>query len=112
MPRLGAGESQTFNQPQVARVAVLTESQSPVSLTLHSYWLVGLGHRVRVVSTRRHSSVDGGKNIVVRLHPDIANFLYDEKNNSLENLEREINHRIIIKASQELHHEKYEITEA
>jgi len=61
---------------------------------------------------RQHPSIDGGKNILVRLHPDIANFLYDEKNNSLENLEREINHRIIIKASQELHHEKYEISEA
>ena len=61
---------------------------------------------------RQYPNFDGGKNIVVRLHPDIANFLYDEKNNSLENLEREINHRIIIKASQELHHEKYEISEA
>jgi len=61
---------------------------------------------------RQYPSFDGGKNIVVRLHPDIANFLYDEKNNSLENLEREINRRVIIKASQELHHEKYEISEA
>ena len=61
---------------------------------------------------RQQATVENGKNIVVRLHPDIANFLYDEKNNSLENLEREINHRIIIKASQELHHEKYEIAEA
>lgn len=61
---------------------------------------------------RHHGQVDDGKNIVVRLHPDVANFLYDEKNNSLENLEREINHRIIIKASQELHQEKYEITES
>lgn len=61
---------------------------------------------------RLHGQVDDGKNIVVRLHPDVANFLYDEKNNSLENLEREINHRIIIKASQELHQEKYEITES
>jgi ribonuclease G len=61
---------------------------------------------------RQLPNIDGGKNIVVRLHPDIANFLYDEKNNSLENLEREINHRIIIKASQELHHEKYEIFES
>ena len=60
---------------------------------------------------RQQTNLDNGKNIVVRLHPDIANFLYDEKNNSLENLEREINHRIIIKASQELHHEKYEIAE-
>ena len=48
----------------------------------------------------------------MRLHPDVANFLYDEKNNSLENLEREINRRIIIKVSQELHHEQYEITES
>src|SRR5262245_1304570 len=61
---------------------------------------------------RQHAQVENGKNIVVRLHPDIANFLYDEKNNSLENLEREINHRIIIKASQDLHHEKYDISAA
>jgi ribonuclease G len=60
---------------------------------------------------RQHGHLEDGKNIVVRLHPDVANFLYDEKNNSLESLEREINHRIIIKASQELHHEKYEISE-
>lgn len=61
---------------------------------------------------RHHAGMDNGRNIVVRLHPDVANFLYDEKNNSLENLERELNHRIIIKASQELHHEKYEISES
>jgi len=47
----------------------------------------------------QQGQIESGKNIVVRLHPDIANFLYDEKNNSLENLEREINHRVIIKAS-------------
>jgi ribonuclease G len=61
---------------------------------------------------RQQMQMESGKNIVVRLHPDIANFLYDEKNHSLENLEREINHRVIIKASLELHHEKYEIAEA
>ena len=49
---------------------------------------------------------------MVRMHPDIANFLYDEKNNSLENLERDINRRIIIKASQDFHQEQYEITES
>jgi ribonuclease G len=61
---------------------------------------------------RQQGQMENGKNIVVRLHPDIANFLYDEKSHSLENLEREINHRIIIKASQDLHHEKYEIAES
>jgi ribonuclease G len=61
---------------------------------------------------RQQMNLENGKNIVVRLHPDIANFLYDEKNNSLENLEREINRRIIIKVSQELRHEQYEISES
>jgi len=42
----------------------------------------------------------------------VANFLYDERNNSLENLEREINRKIIIKVSQELRHEQYEIAES
>jgi ribonuclease G len=67
-----------------------------------------------VLRTIRRQQTDGGAdhNIVVRMHPDIANFLYDEQNNSLENLERDINRRIIIKASQEFHQEKYEITES
>jgi ribonuclease G len=61
---------------------------------------------------KQQTSLENGKNIVVRLHPDVANFLYDEKNNSLENLEREINRRIIIKVSQELRHDQYEIAES
>ena len=59
---------------------------------------------------KQQVDLENGKNIIVRLHPDVANFLYDEKNNSLDNLEREINHKIIIKASAELRHEKYEIS--
>jgi ribonuclease G len=59
---------------------------------------------------KEQTNLENGKNIIVRLHPDIANFLYDEKNNSLDNLEREISHRIIIKASAELRHEQYEIS--
>jgi ribonuclease G len=61
---------------------------------------------------KQQANLENGKNIVVRLHPDVANFLYDEKNNSLENLEREINRRIIIKVSQELRHDQYEIAES
>jgi len=59
---------------------------------------------------KQQANLQDGKNIIVRLHPDIANFLYDEKNHSLDNLEREINRKIIIKVSQELRHEQYEIT--
>jgi ribonuclease G len=64
---------------------------------------------LRAIKKQQASLTDGG-NIIVRLHPDIANFLYDEKNNSLDNLEREINHKIIIKVSQDLRHEQYEIS--
>ncbi|MBI4528615.1 MAG: Rne/Rng family ribonuclease [Deltaproteobacteria bacterium] len=55
-------------------------------------------------------TLENGKRIVVRVHPDIANFLYDEENRSLSNLEREINEQIIVKVSDALHHEKYEIS--
>jgi len=58
---------------------------------------------------RQQAGLDNGKNIVVRLHPNVANFLYDERNNSLENLESEINRKIIIKVGQELRYEQYEI---
>jgi len=61
---------------------------------------------------KQQATLENGKNIVVRLHPDIANFLYDEKAKSLENLEREINHKIIIKASEVMRHEQFEITVA
>ena len=54
--------------------------------------------------------VENGKRIMLRIHPDIANFLYDEENHSLDMLEREINQKIIIKVSEVLHHEKYEIS--
>lgn len=54
--------------------------------------------------------LEDGKRIMVRLHPEIANFLYDEEAHSLDNLEREINQKIVIKVSQDLHHEKYEIS--
>ncbi|MGH7823780.1 MAG: Rne/Rng family ribonuclease [Candidatus Binatia bacterium] len=59
---------------------------------------------------KQQANLDNGKNIIVRLHPDVANFLYDEKNNSLDNLEREINHKIIIKVSEGLRHEQFEIS--
>ena len=71
---------------------------------------VTVAYEVLRAIKRQQAAMEDGKNIVVRLHPDVANFLYDEKNNSLENLEREINRRVVIKASQELPHQQYEIT--
>jgi ribonuclease G len=59
---------------------------------------------------KEKTHLQDGKRIVVRLHPDIANFLYDEENHSLDFLEREINHKIIIKAAEKLRHDEYEIS--
>jgi ribonuclease G len=59
---------------------------------------------------KEKTHLEDGKRIVVRLHPDIANFLYDDENRSLDHLEREINHRVIIKAAENLRHDQYEIS--
>jgi ribonuclease G len=59
---------------------------------------------------KQTAQVEDGKRILLRIHPDIANFLYDEENHSLDMLEREINQKVIIKVSEALHHEKYEIS--
>jgi len=54
-------------------------------------------------------NLENGSRITVRAHPEIANFLYDEAAETLEAVEREVNRKIIIKASQEFHQERYEI---
>ena len=56
------------------------------------------------------TQIEDRKRITIRVHPEIANFLYDEASASLESLEREINHKVIIKASQEFHQDRYEIS--
>ncbi len=59
---------------------------------------------------KHQAQLKDGKRVMVRVNPEIANFLYDEANESLDYLEREINHKIIIKASRDLHHGQYEIS--
>ncbi len=71
---------------------------------------VTIGYEILRAIKKEKFGLEDGKRITVRLNPDIANFLYDEENHSLDSLEREINHKIIIKVSEALHHEKYEIS--
>ena len=59
---------------------------------------------------KHRSQLDNGKRLMVRVNPEIANFLYDEANESLDYLEREISHKIIIKASRDLSPVQYEIS--
>jgi ribonuclease G len=70
---------------------------------------VTVAYEVLRAIKRQQAGIEDGRNIVVRMHPDVANFLYDEKNNSLENLEREIKRHVVIKASHELSQQQYEI---
>jgi ribonuclease G len=71
-----------------------------------------IAYEILRVIKKEKAHLEDGKRITVRVHPDIANFLYDEENHSLDYLEREINQKIVIKASEELRHEQYEVSVA
>ena len=71
---------------------------------------VTIAYEILRAIKREKTRLEDGKRIVVRLHPDIANFLYDDENRSLDFLEREINHRIVIKAAEGMRHDQYEIS--
>jgi ribonuclease G len=55
------------------------------------------------------TSVEGG-NIWVRVNPDIENILKEEEQQSIIDLEKTINRRIIIQSEESLHLEQYEIS--
>jgi ribonuclease G len=71
---------------------------------------VTIAYEILRAIKKEKTHLEDGQRIMVRLHPNIANFLYDDETHSLDSLEREINHKIIIKASESLHHEQYEIS--
>ena len=58
---------------------------------------------------RESLQLDNGGRITLRVHPGIANFLYDEAREGLEALEHEIDRKVIIKADSGRHTEAYEI---
>lgn len=58
---------------------------------------------------RREAMNNLGNNIIVLVHPDVATFLYDEERNGIEELEKQIKKKIIIKIKDEFHHEQFEI---
>ena len=58
---------------------------------------------------RESLQLENGGRITLRVHPGIANFLYDEAKESLEALEREIDRQVVIKADSERPAEAYEV---
>ena len=49
------------------------------------------------------------KKVVIGVHPEVANLLFDEERAGLEELEREFHKKLIIKADSSLHIEQYDI---
>ncbi|MFQ5780501.1 MAG: ribonuclease E/G [Nitrospiria bacterium] len=58
---------------------------------------------------RRIGSSPRDKKIIIGVHPSVANLLYDEERLGVEELEREYQKKIIIKADSNLHIEQYDI---
>jgi len=58
---------------------------------------------------RKIGSSPKSKKIIIGVHPDVANLLYDEERPSIEELEREFHKKVIIKADANLHIEQYDL---
>jgi ribonuclease G len=58
---------------------------------------------------RRIGSAPDEQKIVLGVHPEVAELLFDEERAGIEDLERESNTKIIVKADQTLHLEQYDI---
>ncbi|HEY4485815.1 MAG TPA: Rne/Rng family ribonuclease [Nitrospiria bacterium] len=49
------------------------------------------------------------KKIIIGVHPDVANLMYDEERQGIEELERDYHKKVIIKADSNLHIEQYDV---
>ena len=58
---------------------------------------------------RRAGAASEESKMIVTVHPNVANLLYDEEHGGVEALEREYNIRIVIKADPSLHQEQYDL---
>jgi ribonuclease G len=50
------------------------------------------------------------KKVVVTVHPTVANLLYDEERKSIDELEKELLKKIVVKSDANLHIEQFEVT--
>jgi hypothetical protein len=48
--------------------------------------------------------------LIVKAHPEVITFLYDEEGERLDELERQLRKRIFLRATPGFHHEQYEIS--
>ena len=59
----------------------------------------------------RTGSSLGGATVMVDVNPQIADILYDEERLGIEDLERKLNKKIVIKARDGFHQDQFEIVE-
>jgi len=59
---------------------------------------------------RREAPRMKSERIFVNVHPDIADLLYDEESEGIEELEKKYSKRIIIRARNDYHQEQFEVT--
>jgi Ribonuclease G/E len=48
--------------------------------------------------------------ILIKAHPEVITFLYDEEGERLDDLERQLKKRLIFRATASVHHEEYEVS--
>ena len=59
---------------------------------------------------RKHAALhDAARTILIKAHPEVITFLYDEEGERLDNLERLLKKHLIFRASSGVHHEEYEV---
>lgn len=61
-------------------------------------------------AVRRESTDLPGERILIAVNPEIADLLYDEESHGIEELEKSLGKKIIVKARNTFHQEQYEIT--
>ena len=55
-------------------------------------------------------SHDATPTILIKAHPEVITFLYDEEGERLDDLERLLKKRLIFRATASVHHEEYEVS--
>jgi ribonuclease G len=58
---------------------------------------------------RRKRRFLSGDHVVVQAHPDVVRYLYEEERASLEDLERTLGRRLVLKAREDFHQEDFEV---
>jgi ribonuclease G len=64
---------------------------------------------LREVRREAAHAIGFGGDVYVEVHPDVANALFEEERNVLEELERQLEKRIVVRSNDRLHREKVEV---